>query len=125
MIIILVLNIHTQLSSLQCHFLTVRVMIVDYAPVCTSEEKRKRERVFVAEIVAERKIPQPPTFFVILKEIKKKKCRYNVINKTRFYTRTRIKQTHEITSVDDAEEKKKPRECGSTNNQAAKERTRV
>ena len=79
MIIILVLNIHTQLSSLQCHFLRVRVMIVDYAPVCTSEEKRKRERVFV-----------------ILKEIKKKKCRYNVINKTRFYTHAGIEHPHEI-----------------------------
>ena len=117
-------------------------MIVDYAPVCTSEEKRKRERVFVAEIVAERKIPQPPTFFVILKEIKKKKCRYNVINKTRFYTHAGIEHPHEIVLlarstgiafvsfffglllfVDDVEEKKKPQECGSTtnNSQAGKE----
>ena len=118
-------------------------MIVDYAPVCTSEEKRKRERVFVAEIVAERKIPQPPTFFVILKEIKKKKCRYNVINKTRFYTHAGIEHPHEIVLlarsttgiafvsfffglllfVDDVEEKKKPEECGSTtnNNQEGKE----
>ena len=93
-------------------------MIVDYAPVRTSEEKRKRERVFV-----------------ILKEIKKKKCRYNVINKTRFYTHAGIEHPHEIVLlarstgiafvsfffglllfVDDVEEKKKPEECGSTTN---------
>ena len=40
-------------------------MIVDYAHIRTSEEKRKRERVFVL-IVAERKIPQSPTFFANL-----------------------------------------------------------
>mmetsp|Transcript_5556 Transcript_5556/g.16207 ORF Transcript_5556/g.16207 Transcript_5556/m.16207 type:complete len:81 (+) Transcript_5556:1270-1512(+) len=45
-----------------------------------------------------------------------------LINKTRFYTRTRIKQTDEITSVDDVKEKKKPQECRSTTNkQAGKE----
>tara|TARA_B000000437_G_scaffold102077_1_gene74074 strand:- start:124 stop:405 length:282 start_codon:yes stop_codon:yes gene_type:complete len=62
---------------------------------------------------------------VFLKEKKKFhlfsaiKC---LINKTRFYTRTRIKQTDEITSVDDVKEKKKPQECRSTTNkQAGKE----
>ena len=70
-------------------------MIVDYAPVCTSEEKRKRERkkerkraIISTIFPRKRKEKQFHSIFKILLLF--------VINKTRFYTHAGIEHTREI-----------------------------